>query len=126
MVMRRLAFGGTWLALAIVVWAVGTPSRAGADPLGEGAYAAWAAGHAARLVGAMPRPGDFTLGDRRDTAGRLGELVDEARAVEPPPRYAAAHTAYLAGMESVDQVRAALQTVVLTRQPVPGLADRLF
>src|SRR5262249_29880256 len=53
-------------------------------------------------------------------------LVDEARAVDPPPRYAAAHTAYLAGMESVDQVRAALQTIVLTRQPVPGLADRLF
>ncbi len=122
----RMLLGPAVLALTLLLGGIGIGPAVAADPLSEEAYAVWAGDHALRLLRAMELPSQFTLSDLRDTVARLGELADEARGVGPPPRYAAAHGAYLAGVEGIDRVRAALQTVVLTRQPVPELADALF
>ena len=92
----------------------------------EAAYAAWVADHAARLLDTMELRQGFTLGDLRDAAAALGVLVDEARVVLPPTRYASAHAAYLSGMDYVERVRAGLQTVVGSREPLPELQDALF
>jgi hypothetical protein len=81
--------------------------------------------HAVRLLLAMQLPAEFTLGDLRDLAADLGDLVDEAREVEPPPRFAAAHDAYVAAMEAVERTRDALETVVVTRRPAPELRGAL-
>jgi hypothetical protein len=102
------------------------PAPAVAAPLDPDAYTAWVGDHALRLLALMELPSEFTLGDLRDIAIELGQLVDEAQVVEPPPQYASAHRAYIAGIEQVDRVRAGFQTVVLTRQPVEGLRDTVF
>lgn len=122
----RIRLGALSLALTLLLAGVGTRPAAAADPLGDDAYAAWAADHAQRLLRVMQLPEQFTAGDLRDVAAQLGELIAEARALEPPMRYAAAHGSYVAGVEALDRVRTALETVALTRQPAPDLADALF
>ena len=103
-----------------------TPGRAAAQALDESAYAAWVVAHAERVVAAMRLPNEFRLADLRDLADMLGDLVHEARTVQPPARYAAAHETYLAGLDRVERVREALLTVVLTRAPAPELGERAF
>src|SRR5438034_2337855 len=112
-------------ALMLLSTAAG-PAPSLASPLDPAAYTAWVGDHALRLLALMELPGEFTLGDLRDIAIELGQLVDEANGVEPPPQYAAAHRAYLAGIQQVDRVRAGFQTVVVTRQPIEGLRDTIF
>ncbi|HZU05671.1 MAG TPA: hypothetical protein VFB73_06835 [Chloroflexota bacterium] len=123
---RRMLLSGMLFSLLLgLASQTPAPTRA-ADPLDEATYAAWASDHAARLLAALQLPDEFTLADLRDLVARLSQLVDEARVVEPPPRYAAAHAAYRDGLEAVDRVRELVAEVVLTRQPVPALADALF
>jgi hypothetical protein len=122
----RIWLGALSLALTLLLAGGVPPPAAAADPLGDNAYAAWAADHAQRLLRVMQLPEQFTIGDLRDVAAQLRDLIAEARAVEPPSRYAAAHRAYLAGVEALDPVRTALETIAITRQPAPDLADALF
>ena len=123
---RRILLSGMLCTLLLgLASQTPAPTRA-ADPLDEATYAAWASDHAARLLAALQLPDEFTLADLRDLVARLSQLVDEARVVEPPPRYAAAHTAYRDGLEAVDRVRELVAQIVRTRQPVPALADALF
>jgi hypothetical protein len=115
--------GSAVLVLFLLLSAV-LPTRAAA--LDEAAYAAWMADHAQRLVAAMQLPDQFRLADLRDVVETLGDLAEEARGVEPPPRYAAGHAGYLAAMERVDRLRDAFLTVVVTRAAVPDLGERAF
>jgi hypothetical protein len=114
------------VALLLFVVVASTADRTAAQALDESAYAAWVVGHAERVVAAMRLPDEFRLADLRDLAETLDELVEEARTVRPPARYAAGHSRYLAGMDQVEGVRGALLTVVLTRAPAPDLAERAF
>jgi hypothetical protein len=123
--MSRLLSRTMLLGLMLLAAAV-RPAPSVAEPLDPDAYTAWVGDHALRLLALMELPGEFTIGDLRDIAIELGRLVDEAQLVEPPPQYASAHRAYIAGIEQVDRVRAGFQTVVLTRQPVEGLRDTVF
>ncbi len=120
----RWALWRSVLLAALLASATALPARAD-DPLDDDAYAAWVGDHAERVLLAMQLPPEFTLGDLRDLAANLDDLIDEARAVEPPPRFAAAHDAYLAAMDAVARTRDALQTVVLTRRPAPELRGAL-
>jgi hypothetical protein len=122
----RLRLGAALLALAMLLGGVGARPAAAADPLGDDTYAAWAADHAQRLLRVMQLPDQFTVNDLREVAAQLGELITEARAIEAPSRYTAAHSVYLASMDALDRVRTALETVALTRQAAPDLADALF
>ena len=126
--MNGLGFGrGLWrvgLTLLVLAGAAVAPARA-ADALDEDEYSAWVGEHAVRVLLAMQLPSEFTLGDLREVAADLGDLVDEARGVEPPPRFATAHDAYLAAMEAVERARDALETVVVTRRPAPELRGAL-
>src|SRR5215212_537486 len=120
---RRMTRNAVWRALLVAfLLAAGTaPRSVAADPLDEDAYSEWVSDHALRLMNATQLPGEFTLGDLRDLAIELGQLSLEARLIDPPPRFAAAHDAYLTAMDAVDRSRDALQAVVLTRRPVPEL-----
>jgi hypothetical protein len=124
---RAVTSNAVWRALliAFVLTAGLAPRALAADPLDEDAYSQWVSDHALRLMNATQLPGEFTLSDLRDLAIELGNLTAEARAVDPPPRFAAAHEAYLTAMDAVDRTRDALQAVVLTRRPVPELRPAL-
>jgi hypothetical protein len=123
---RRILLSGMLCTLLLGLAGQAPAPTQAADPLDEATYAAWVSDHAARLLAALQLPDEFTLADLRDLVARLGQLVDEARVVEPPPRYAAAHAAYRDGLEAVDRVRELVAQVVRTRQPAPELADALF
>ena len=91
---RRAAAGGrAWsraaLVLAVLLAALGGPLPARAEQMDEAAYAAWVGDHGLRLFVTMQLPSQFTLGDLRDLAIELGQLVDQGRVIQPPPRYAA-------------------------------------
>jgi hypothetical protein len=114
------------LAVLLVLAIIPGSPRAAAEPFGEPEYAAWLGDHALRLLATLELPSEFTLADLRDLAAELAQLIDQARAVEPPARYAETHAAYLEAIDAVDSVRAGFLTVVLTRQPVATLRDVLF
>jgi hypothetical protein len=113
-------------ALLLLVIATLSPGRAAAQALDESAYGAWVVAHAESVVAAMQLPNEFRLADLREVADTLGDLVQEARTVGPPARYAAVHGTYLAALDQVEGVREALLTVVLTRAPAPVLGERAF
>jgi hypothetical protein len=115
--------GPALLALCLLLSAV-VPARAAAQD--DAAYAVWVVDHAQRVIAAMQLPDEFRLADLRDVVETLGELIEEARGVEPPARYATAHAEYLVAMERVDRLRDAFLTVVVTRAPVPELGERAF
>lgn len=114
------------LILALGVAVATGPAHAASDPLDDAAYTAWVTQHAERVIAAVQLPEEFRLADLRDVVVDLGRLVDEARVVEPPPRYAAAHSRYLAGIDAVDRMRTSLLTVTVTRQPATDLRDTMY
>ena len=114
------------VALALLVSLASPTASRAAEPWSEEAYSAWVGDHALRLIAGVQLPPQFTLADLRDLAIELGNLADDARAVEPPPHWAGRHADYLRAMDAVERVRGELQTVVVTRQAAPGLREALF
>ncbi len=60
-----------------------------------------------------PRPEDAAwVGQSTDQISTLRRLIDEARAMDPPPRFAGFHTSYLEAMASLEQAISPLEQVV--------------
>jgi len=109
--------------LVAVLGSTALPSALHAQTWTDGDYARWYDQHALDVLTLLQLPTEFTLADLRDLTIEQRRLIDEARAVEPPPALAAVHAAYLEAMDAVAAFQGALQTVVLTRAAVPGLAS---